>query len=200
MADTGVSLWRLEFRASFPLTTVVMVLRRVPAATSRSRFRQRKALRALVHAAAQPDSCRSLLVWHGHKNILDFLCCTRPLLAVSFKGVPGFLLQISLSVYCVEERHDSVAHGSCPQCSGCSGVLVETSRKREQGGTKTTGPHWSSLLEFCTAGSVYSGMKQRLPFQGVQLASSSQSWCCCELPRASFFKEHFAGTSFQFRI
>ena len=37
------------------------------------------------------------------------------LLAVSFKGVPGFLLKDSMSVYCVEERRDSVARGSCPR-------------------------------------------------------------------------------------
>ena len=37
------------------------------------------------------------------------------LLAVSFKCVPGFLLQVSLSVYIVGKRHDSVARASCPQ-------------------------------------------------------------------------------------
>ena len=44
----------VDFRRSWP----------VPAAASRPRFKQRKARRAMVHAAAQPDSCRSLLVWH----------------------------------------------------------------------------------------------------------------------------------------
>ena len=38
------------------------MLRPVPAATSRPRFKQQKALRALVHAAAQPGSCGSLLM------------------------------------------------------------------------------------------------------------------------------------------
>ena len=51
-----------SLRASFPLTTVMLMLRPVAAATSRPRFKQQKALRALVHAAAQPDSCGSLLM------------------------------------------------------------------------------------------------------------------------------------------
>ena len=128
VADTGHSSSRLEFRASFPLTTVVVVLRPVPAATSRSRFRQRKALRALVHVAAQPGSCESFLFWHtssreaqAHEYLKRSLFhagaarglvqrCARLLAA-------GFRCRCTIR----ERGMDSVARGSCPRRVG---VLV----------------------------------------------------------------------------
>ena len=39
----------------------------------------------------------------------------RSLLAVSFKCVPCFSLKVSMSLYSVDERHDSVTRDSCPQ-------------------------------------------------------------------------------------
>jgi len=50
--------------ASFPLSAVncCFVLFLLP--LSRPRFKQQRALRALVHATAQPGSCESLLIWH----------------------------------------------------------------------------------------------------------------------------------------
>ena len=85
--------------------------------------------------------------------------------------------------------HDSVARGSCPRWSGCSGVLVGTSRKRVRGGQiepDSIGPRsWNSVH----ADSLHPGMEQRLPFQGVQLASWSQSWSWNELPRTPILEK-----------
>ena len=102
-ADTGVSLCLV------PAVRRQLLLR----------FKKQRVLRALVHATAQPGSCRSLLTWHTSsqeaqaqefsKRSLLHVAAVRDLVQVC-----ALLLGEGFDVN-VHKRYDSVTRDSCPQ-------------------------------------------------------------------------------------